>query len=122
MTPNNEKMLAYGIAAVLLLIGVVGYAAFPEQAPEAPYRILFHSIAGKVQFDHQLHTSQDGYGLSCNDCHHNLEAGETKPEACGSCHEADGEDPIKRSDALHKQCIGCHEGGGPTECSGCHML
>jgi len=120
MTSNKEKLLAYAITLVMLLIGVVGYAAFDEKAPNTPYRILFQSMAGKVQFDHMEHVGD--YGLSCNDCHHNLSEGETEPDTCGSCHLPDADDPIKRSEAFHNQCIGCHQGGGPTKCNGCHLL
>ncbi|CAN2048681.1 Cytochrome c [Candidatus Magnetomoraceae bacterium gMMP-1] len=122
MTSKNDKLLAYGIAAVLLFVGVVGYAAFPEKVPDEPYRILFKSMAGKVQFDHKMHAEEDGYGIECNTCHHNLEEGEREPEGCGECHESDSEDPMKRSEAFHEQCIGCHEDSGPTDCKGCHLL
>jgi len=120
MTSNKDKFFAYGLTIILLLLGIVGYAAFPEKGPDVPNRILFPCMAGKVQFNHQGHA--DGYGLGCMECHHNLSEGETNPESCGTCHEPESEDPIKRSDAFHKQCIGCHEGGGPTECKGCHMM
>ena len=51
-------------------------------------------------------------------------AGDSKPEACGNCHEPDSEDPVKRSDAFHLQCKGCHEeyGAGAVNCSECHVL
>jgi len=120
MTSNKEKLIAYAITMVMLLIGVVGYTAFCEKVPDTPYRVLFQSMAGKVQFDHMEHVKD--YGLACNDCHHNLSEGETDPDTCGSCHLPDADDPIKRSDAFHKQCIGCHKDGGPTQCNGCHLL
>ncbi len=125
MKQRTEKSLAYCIAAILFVVGIVSYAAFPERKPEEPIRIMLQSTAGKVLFSHKGHTSEDGYGLDCTDCHHAWEedSGE-KPLSCTECHEIDSEDPIKRSEALHQQCIGCHEDDGtaPVECSQCHVL
>lgn len=122
MGMKNETALAYAIAFILLAVGIVCYAAFPDRPPEVPIRIMFKSIAGKVLLDHKGHASEEGYGIACTDCHHDIEEEGAKPEACGSCHGPDAE--IKRPDAFHKQCIGCHEegGSGPVECSGCHVL
>jgi hypothetical protein len=39
MFSKNELKLAYAVAAILLVIGAVSYAAFPLQAPEEPLRI-----------------------------------------------------------------------------------
>lgn len=127
MASNKELRLAYGLAIIFLIVGVLSYAAFPAKAPETPLRIMFHSAAGKVLFDHQIHGSEVGYGAECADCHHELEAGEIEgAEACGACHEAesDDEDMPNRSDAFHQQCIGCHQdyGSGPEECAACHIL
>ena len=125
MEIKSEKIIAYCIAVALFVIGVVCYAAFPQRSPEEPIRIMFKSTAGKVLFDHKEHTWEDGYGLDCTDCHHAWEEDEgEKPESCTECHEIDGEDTIKRSEALHQQCIGCHEDDGtaPIECSQCHVL
>lgn len=125
MKQRTEKSLAYCIAVILFAVGVVSYAAFPERKPEEPIRIMLQSTAGKVLFDHKEHSSEDGYGIDCIDCHHAWEedSGE-KPVSCSECHEIDGEDPIKRSEAFHQQCIGCHEddGNAPVECSQCHLL
>ena len=122
-------MLAYGLAVCLLVTGVVSYAAFPLKAPEEPLRIMFNVEAGKVLFDHKIHTVEEGYGLSCEDCHHELLDGESdEAQACGECHdpeEGDEEVP-KRADAFHQQCAGCHEDyeAGPVEeeCTLCHIL
>jgi len=118
---KNETTLAYAIAVVLLAVGIVCYAAFPERPPEVPIRIMFESTPGKVLLDHKGHASEEGYGVACTDCHHDLEEEGAKPEACSSCHDPDAE--IKLPDAFHKLCIGCHEegGSGPVECSGCHV-
>lgn len=124
MGVRKERIVAYWIAGIFFVIGVVCYAAFPGKAPEQPVRILFKSTGGKVLFDHKKHVSEEGYGYACMDCHHDLEKEGDVPAACGECHEADSEGTIKRSDALHKQCIGCHKdaGDGPAKCEDCHML
>ena len=129
MFSKKESMLAYGLAVCLLVTGVVSYAAFPLKAPEEPLRIMFNVEAGKVLFDHKIHTVEEGYGLSCEDCHHELLDGESdEAQACGECHdpeEGDEEVP-KRADAFHQQCAGCHEDyeAGPAEkdCTLCHAL
>jgi hypothetical protein len=122
MGMKNETALAYAVAFVLLAAGIVCYAAFPERPPEVPIRIMFENTAGKVLLDHKGHASEEGYGIACKDCHHDIEEEGAKPEACSSCHDPDAE--IKLPEAFHKQCIGCHEegGSGPVECSGCHLL
>ena len=126
MASNKEQLFAYILAAVLLVVGVVCYAAFPPKKPERPVRIMFQSIAGKVLFDHKTHTADSGYGLSCRDCHHTLEEGQTDAQGCLECHELQSDDPDvpKRSDAFHRQCIDCHQQieAGPKECNACHVL
>lgn len=148
MTSKKHRLIAYGVAAHLFLIAIVCYAAFPVKAPERPIRLMYQTNAGKVLFDHQTHTSADGYSLDCYDCHHHppddeealtacegchpqeLEEG-VQPEYCMECHDAeeieDSEYP-KRSDAYHQQCIQCHvqfeagPGEGAENCSKCHVL
>ncbi len=126
MTLQKELKLAYGLAIILLIVGVLSYAAFSSKSPTPPARIMFKSVGGKVLFDHKTHISDSGYGISCTDCHHNLEEGDTNPQTCGECHESESEDPDvpKKSDALHNQCIGCHKdaGAGPEKCSSCHVM
>ena len=124
MEQKREKIIAYCAAIILFLLGVVCYAAFGQKTPEDPIRIYFQSSAGNVLFDHKEHTSKDGYGLDCTDCHHEYDEDEgTKPEGCGQCHGED-EDILKKSEAFHENCIVCHEDsdGGPKECSECHAL
>jgi hypothetical protein len=126
MELKSEKIIAYCAAIALLVIGIVCYAALPEK-PEDPIRIMFQSTGGKVLFSHNIHTSEDYYGFDCIDCHHYWEEDpEVKPVLCTECHmiESDDEDVPKRSDALHQQCMGCHEenSGGPVECTSCHVL
>jgi c(7)-type cytochrome triheme protein len=129
MFSKKELMLAYGVAVCLLITGVVSYAAFQLQAPEEPLRIMFKVTAGNVLFDHKIHTVEEGYGLSCEDCHHELLDGESDvPLPCWDCHDpVEGDEEVpKRADAFHQQCGGCHEDyeAGPVEeeCAGCHTL
>lgn len=149
MTSKKHRMIVYGVAVQLLLIAIVCYAAFPVKAPEQPIRLMYHTNAGKVLFDHQTHSSVTGYGLACFDCHHHPQDDDTALVACGQCHfpeppeegvvpenclechdASDVEDSeyTKRSDAFHNQCIQCHEefGKGPLSgsqhCSQCHVL
>ena len=127
MVSKKELQMAYGVAVILFIVGVVSYAAFPAKTPDRPVRLMFQSIAGNVLFEHNTHTAASGYGLSCRDCHHNLEEGETEEApACIECHEPQSEDPEipKRSDAFHQQCMNCHEQieAGPQECASCHVL
>jgi hypothetical protein len=123
MTINIQKTVGYVMAAVLLIVGLICYTAFAKKAPEEPLRIMFKTAGGKVLFSHKTHFSDAGYAFECDTCHHMLENEGEKPVSCGECHLADGEDAPKLSDALHKQCIGCHKdsGSGPVECSACHM-
>jgi len=130
MSSNNQLKLAYRLATVLFVVGVLSYAFFSAPAPAQPVRMMLHNAAGKVLFDHKTHSAESGYAISCSDCHHNLEPGEMvgpgEVESCGACHEPDSaEDGPKRSDAFHQQCRGCHEdyGAGPKEkdCAACHV-
>ncbi|MGD2125334.1 MAG: cytochrome c3 family protein [Desulfobacteraceae bacterium] len=123
MDVRTEKLVAYAIAIILLVVAVVCYAAFPHKAPEQPIRIMLKNTAGNVLFNHKAHTSEEGYGFGCMECHHDLDEEGARPLACGECHEPDSEE-VKRSDAFHTQCKGCHDdgGAGPVDCSGCHVL
>ncbi|MDA8140490.1 MAG: cytochrome c3 family protein [Desulfobacteraceae bacterium] len=149
MTSKKHRMIMYGVAIQLFLIAIVCYAAFPIKTPEEPLRRMYNTNAGRVLFDHQAHASVKGYALNCLDCHHKhgdeeippvacglchppLPQGATFPESCFDCHadasEIENPETMKRSDAFHKQCIGCHEeyGKGPKagseNCSKCHIL
>jgi Class III cytochrome C family len=124
--PRKEKTVAYYLAGILLLVAVVCYAAYPTPAPKVPIRIVLKNIAGNVLFDHKEHTSAQGIGLKCTECHHDIDKEGQKPSPCEECHKAqegEGEGPLL-SDAFHKQCRGCHEDGGqgPVNCSACHVL
>lgn len=118
-----ERTIAYAMAGILLLVGVVCYAAFAKTPPEYPIRIMMKNAGGKVLFTHKEHYSDTGYGFACDDCHHELDDLSQPVTPCIECHLEDGDDPIKRSDALHSQCIGCHEeADGPVACAACHAL
>jgi len=144
MFSKKELKLAYGAAVCLLLIGVISYAAFPLKAPEEPLRLMYTVMAGNVLFNHKIHASAEGYGLSCFDCHHHPLDDESALMACGDCHSQQAEDEtvnqacldchdesevedtvmVNRVDAFHTQCIDCHKDfeAGPAECAGCHAL
>ena len=127
MFSKKELMLAYGVAVCLLVIGAISYAAFPLKAPHEPLRLMFDVAAGNVLFNHKIHTVEEGYALSCGDCHHTLSEDEyADAQSCSECHDpAEGDEEIpKRADAFHLQCIDCHKDfeAGPTECTGCHAL
>jgi len=148
MAPKKELQLAYGLVAVLLVVGVLSYAAFPAKTPEVPVRLVYKVVAGKVLFDHDTHANPAGYALACADCHHHPPYDDAALRACGDCHnlppkDAEGrqvpeaclechgpEDPevtettfVNRADAFHAQCIGCHQdyGAGPVDCNACHV-
>ncbi len=124
MEVKQERIIAYCLAAVMLVMGVVCYAAFPEKTPEEPVRIMLKSTGGNVLFDHKEHVAESGYEIACVDCHHDIENEGDKPSACGECHLPDDEEESpKRSDAFHSQCKTCHEeGGGPVDCAQCHAM
>jgi hypothetical protein len=125
MEVKTEKPLAYCLAIILFIAGIVCYA-IPYDSPEEPVRIVFSGTAGDVLFDHKEHSFEDGYGLDCTDCHHAWDQDtEVPPSACGECHEPEGDEAFPSiSEAFHSQCIGCHEDGdaGPMDCSECHAL
>ncbi len=119
MEVKTQRMIAYGIGLILLIVGVICYAAFPEAVPDEPVRILFTSKAGDVLFDHKIHLDESGYGVECDTCHHE---DADDPQSCSECHNEDAD--LSRGDALHQNCKGCHEdeGAGPVQCAECHVL
>jgi hypothetical protein len=128
MFSKIELKQAYGLAICFMFVGVVCYAAFPAKTPAEPVRLMFDVTAGKVLFDHKTHSADNGYGISCGDCHHTLAEDEyADAQSCSECHDPDegDEETPKRADAFHQQCSGCHEGygAGPLEkeCSACHV-
>ncbi len=117
MTPKKELRLAYALAIILFVVGVLSYAiaAFSAKTPDSPMRLMFKGVAGKVLFDHKTHTQDAGYGISCGECHHHPgeeeDSGENEdPEedeaalrACGDCHN------FSETEALPPACAECHE-------------
>jgi hypothetical protein len=151
MTPKKELQVATWLAAILLVVSVIGYAAAPVKNPDEPVRLMFKVVAGNVLFDHKAHASETGYGLACFDCHHHPEypddeaealvacgechqspkEGEMFPESCLNCHaseDIEGTEVPNRSDAFHGQCETCHKesGIGPVKdedrCQWCHFM
>jgi len=144
MTPKQELKIAYWLAIIFLVVGVLSYSAFSAKAPDEPVRLMFKCVAGKVLFDHKTHSAESGYGIACTDCHHHPENDDSNracsachvvpedgsaPQSCMECHEAgdfEVSEIMKKSDAFHKQCAGCHEekGAGPKkdECGSCHVM
>ncbi|MGE4551879.1 MAG: cytochrome c3 family protein [Desulfovibrionaceae bacterium] len=68
--------------------------------------------------------------MKCGFCHKvedtRRQVFRTPPPACGSCHTQPAVPLPNRSDAFHKQCMGCHEqtGKGPwgqDACNRCHF-
>jgi hypothetical protein len=121
MTSKGEQAFAFALAAILLVVGVVCYAGFSQESPAEPVRLMFKTNAGKILFDHKTHSDDAGYGIACDDCHHEEQEG-TSSCSGEDCHGPDS-DP-KRGDALHTNCKGCHEesGAGPVECAACHVM
>ncbi len=146
MVSKKQLQLAYGLAIVLLVVGVGSYAytALTAKVLDEPVRIQFKSVAGKVLFSHKMHTAETGYGFACFDCHHHPEDDDSSLRACGDCHQGPLEEGVvlescldcheqddvvdteitKKGDAFHDQCIQCHQEfeAGPEECSQCHIL
>lgn len=137
MTSKIKLKLAYGLLAVCLIVGLLGYTVFPEKAPESPIRMMFKATGGDVLFDHQTHS--DAYGLYCGDCHHDMaDAGRDTPDDCGRCHTPDGKyQPAlgERGTFNHEShaqeyglyCNDCHHNyqqgdeGEPQHCTACHQ-
>lgn len=74
-------------------------------------------------FDHDTHSYD--YGLSCMDCHHEMDDFGMDPQRCSDCHEPGGYgmSQLTMAEAAHQSCIDCHSAmGGPVEenCSSCH--
>jgi hypothetical protein len=124
MAAVKQLKTAYILAGTLFLVGAITYAAYPDKSPEQPIRMVLRNIGGNVLFDHKKHSVEDGYGIACKDCHHDMEDEKSKATACGECHKPAGEEALRRADAFHKNCQGCHEEGGlgPVECNSCHLL
>ena len=102
MSSNKGAGRAYVITIILLAVGVVCYAAFPQTIPDEPVRKIFKCTAGKVMFTHQAHGDPSGYALSCFDCHHHNEEDAPELKACGDCHAA------SKARTVPEICSECH--------------
>ncbi len=124
MAKEKNNKYVYVFMVLLFIIGVVSYVYSSMRKPEVPLRIMFYNIGGNVLFTHQNHNSDNGYGISCETCHHTWEKDRRNdPARCTECHPRQSEQELKRADAMHKQCKGCHEegGSGPVKCAECHV-
>ncbi len=121
MKSQRDLILALFLMIIFLITGIVCYASFSPPAPDEPMRIMFQTKAGKVLFTHSAHSFD--YTNSCEECHHLTSFPPSYD--CSECHFKEG-DPLmlSREDALHEQCIECHNhmGAGPVECDSCHTL
>lgn len=129
MNSEKELQLAYILLIFLLVVGIFSYTAAPARSPDVPVRLSMKAANGNVLFDHKTHMDEVGYGLSCMDCHHDMESDDPETAtSCLECHETDleDEDMPNRKDAFHQQCANCHIDFGsgpqyrPEDCSGCH--
>jgi hypothetical protein len=137
MSENNERKIAYVIALVCLVVGIVVYAALPSKSSEEPVRVMYESTGENVLFSHMEHT--EDYGQDCFSCHHEIAYDESKGhDSCGSCHDAEstrvpalGQDG-RFDHETHSQyyglsCTDCHHmydpdsGSQPQNCNACHM-
>jgi hypothetical protein len=125
MPQRTRNTVAFITAALLLIIGIAGYAF---QKPQQLIRVLFKTTGGPVVLDHVFHSSEDAAGIECTECHHNIE-GEENPAPedynCKTCHYDDPDiaEAACAEAPVHKRCIGqncvqCHE---DSECSYCHQ-
>lgn len=105
MDKKTNRTVAYAMAGVFLLAGIIGYVAFPYEAPAEPVRIMFSASAGSVTFDHMMH-AQD-YGLDCEACHHHYVGVQEDFTGgylgCRECHVAHGD-----WDEPPQVCVDCH--------------
>jgi hypothetical protein len=125
MTPKKELKLAYALAGILLIVGILSYAASSAEPPDQPLRIMYQTVAGKVLFDHKAHFSPGQYGASCEDCHHHYEDADYR--SCDVCHQ---EAPADSAYSVPATCLECHNADShphPFEepdyssCDACHQ-
>ncbi|MFZ5563682.1 MAG: cytochrome c3 family protein [Thermodesulfobacteriota bacterium] len=142
MGSQKEIKVAYGLAVVLLVVGIVCYAAGSPEKPDEPVRKVYKNLGGDVVFDHTTHTQ---YADDCTVCHHHNETenftacaqchgtqeAKTVPAVCADCHPLSGDK--YPSDDHHafletepdtwtcKRCHSLAEGETvPASCGECH--
>ncbi len=100
-------------------------AAEPGEGPVLDATTSATSRYLPVVFDgHDRHHQE--HDVACATCHYDLRDGATSPQACSSCHDAQGA-ALDLIDASHQSCRGCHQEGrvsgehdAPVACLGCH--
>ena len=135
MAPQKELKLAYILAIILLVVGVISYAAAPAKTPDEPVRMMFKVVAGNVLFDHKTHTSELGTALACIDCHHHYEDEESEILEGEESEPAEREEPAPAEEAepalvtgdnpIYRPCGACHlpvieDQPLPQACLECH--
>lgn len=125
---ENVK-LAYGLAAVLLIVGGLCYSVGSEPQPPEPIRIVFSGVSGDVLFNHEGHLYYEG---DCSVCHHHGDSSEfmacgtchkkkvpqTVPQICSDCHPL-AEDPFSYNEH-HRRIL--EEDPGAYACKDCHQM
>lgn len=139
--------LAIGVAVAQQTVSVPVVIDFDGATDGAGSVDTYRSIySGPVKFTMSKHV-QD-YGAACGDCHHDRDGKPLESHApdtiyaCGKCHKKEGliwgpaaendtsakEQLAHRPNALHMQCIGCHQMYNnlnrmvrvPESCRTCH--
>ena len=87
-----------------------------REGEESTAYLMLEAKRGNVFFDHKDH----GLLFACDNCHHEKQKDRSVSCSGVNCHGPDS-DP-KRVDALHANCIGCHNEceKGPIKCVHCH--
>jgi hypothetical protein len=155
MTGNEEwsvdrrwKRATLAVTLALLLVGGSSLLSVAVADDETLATISFSTVAGDVDFEHEMHYSD--LGIACAECHHETDAGEldtphdeyleTFSIDCGGCHREGVEASESRSCShchhdtpttiadetlspkvvIHEVCWRCHEiGRGEAASRGC---
>ena len=103
-----------------------------EPLPEADGPLMDATSAATARYQpvefvsHERHYRH--YGISCQDCHHELKQGASAPTACSDCHDR-ASSATDLTAAAHQSCRGCHQdqladqadSRAPVDCLGCHQ-
>ena len=104
MASNKKLQIAYGLAIVLLFVGIVSYVIVSTKVQEKPpVRAMFKCAAGNVLFGHKDHDSD--YGMDCAECHHHHEEDteDVDKKACNECHKSE------KNIMVPITCYDCHD-------------
>jgi hypothetical protein len=123
MIKRSENLIAIVLIFLLAIIGIAGYAF---EKPQKFIRMVYKTKGGAVILDHRFHSSEEGAGLECSECHHNYDPDDQEGSEmnCRKCHfedkdiaeEACAEAPVHKR-CIGKNCVDCH---GAEECGLCH--